>query len=499
MFVVGCEGWCGVLMFATAVMSIVVAGDSVYFEHVPAFMIVTAGSHLILSALLLLLAVLGLRLRVDSADQSAAGGAAAGEAGAQTGNPVTTDFAFDDRANTKAANDFFTARLCMMGFIMLFVLVMPLIIFRCEQYTAIKQYTDAEEQSKVALEQYLAGTIDYTALKQYLKPLAGKPVEIALVTWMMEGVFVAVLLSVSALSYESLASKSIALLILVAACDGCCGLLLFVEAVWLMCTQADLAGYPVFRVVTTGATLLSGVLLVYLAKKSLSLRPALLNDRLDAPAATFAFHDSVGAKGTNSLVTTRICSISFAMLGCFILPIILVTCELYNFGDVELVTATLLDDAVDPFSPTYGLIVEVVATTLLEEGIAVAVFVSFSDLCFRSIRSKSVGLLTFVAGCEGCCGLLMLAAAAMSIAVKADAWYFEYLPAFVIVTTGSNLILSALLLLLAVLGFRLRADMLKDHLGAEGGAGLDGKTAMSEAAEAAVGTPTDPQSTTIVA
>jgi len=224
--------------------------------------------------------------------------------------------------------------------------------------------------------------------------------------------------------------------------------------------------------VTTGATLLSGVLLVCLATKGLSLRPVMLNDRLGAPAATSAFNDRVGAKGTNSLFTARICTISFAVLGCFVLPVIL--------GKVE--TATLPDDAADPFSPPYGWIVEVVTTTLLEEIAAVAVFVSFSDLSFRSIRSKSVGLLTFVAGCEGCCGLLMLAAAAMSIEVNADAWYFEYVPAFVIVTTGSNLILSALLLLLAVLGFRLRADMLKDRLSAEGGAGLDGKAAVPEAA-----------------
>mmetsp|Transcript_69795 Transcript_69795/g.175802 ORF Transcript_69795/g.175802 Transcript_69795/m.175802 type:complete len:404 (-) Transcript_69795:189-1400(-) len=399
-------------------------------------------------------------------------------------------FTFSDNAHTKAAGDFFTRRLFVMGYAMLFLLIISPVIFRCEHYTAIKQHS-VGSVNYMAVNQYSVGSVDDMKHEWYIGAIALK-------TWMMEGVFVAVLLSVSALSYESLVLKSIALLILVTACDGCCGLLLFVEAVWLMCTQADLAGYPVFRVVTTGATLLSGVLLVYLAKKSLSLRPALLNDRLDAPAATFAFHDSVGGKGTNSLVTTRICSISFAMLGCFILPIILVTCELYNFGDVELVTATLLDDAVDPFSPTYGLIVEVVATTLIEEGIAVAVFVFFSDLCFRSIRSKSIGLLTFVAGCEGCCGLLMLAAAVMSIEVNAEAWYFEYVPAFVIVTTGSNMILSVLLLLLAVLGFRLRADMLKERLSAEGGAGLDGKAAVPEVAEAAVGTTTDPQATAIV-
>mmetsp|Transcript_69793 Transcript_69793/g.175794 ORF Transcript_69793/g.175794 Transcript_69793/m.175794 type:complete len:242 (+) Transcript_69793:2-727(+) len=89
---------------------------------------------------------------------------------------------------------------------------------------------------------------------------------------MMEGVFVAVLLSVSALSYESLAMKSAGSAKLVAICDVCCGLLLFAEAGWLMFAQTDLfAAFPAYCVAVTGSSLILGVLLLLLAVSGVSL------------------------------------------------------------------------------------------------------------------------------------------------------------------------------------------------------------------------------------
>jgi len=174
-------------------------------------------------------------------------------------------FAVDDGAGAKAASDFFTTRLCVMGFAMLGLLIMPIMVIRCEYYALTKQSGMRWDPAN--------------PFGMYGSAISTE--EVTSAAWIHQGVFVAALLSVSALSYESLMLKSDGLVTLVAACDGCCGVYLLLEAVAesLACVQTDLfASLPIYKIVVIGSTLILGGLLVLLAICGVQLRNVMLKD-----------------------------------------------------------------------------------------------------------------------------------------------------------------------------------------------------------------------------
>jgi hypothetical protein len=195
-------------------------------------------------------------------------------------------------------------------------------------------------------------------------------------------------------------------------------------------------------------------------------------------------------------VTVRMLGIGFAMSCFLVLPVVVCAIEAREkfdlaaeeaYGDFQEIPEWIQESYSQQL---HTEIAQMIRTTLLEEGIVVAIFLFYSALSFRSLRSEDDGLLTWVAACDGCGGLLLAAVGVLSMSSEADALY-EGFPAFAIVDTASHLIMAMFLVLLATLGFRLRGAMLEDRPAAKMVADSEGKAAAVAAVVAAEGVPED--------
>lgn len=383
----------------------------------------------------------------------------------------------------------------MLAFAMVCLLILPIVVFRCELYT--QSHALGSRESEVVATR--AGVI-----------------------WLRAGVVVALLCAISALSYEALVLKNTSLLALVAGIDGCLGLLLIVEVVWSLMEQNHNGKYafdvlPFFSIVSACAPTVLGVVLVALASLGASLYSPMQSEGRRAAAAAVAVETAAGssqdavtdaavavqvAAGSSQDVVTnvcdasavasasrepasvraarnyaaaRMCAIGFAVFCFVILPILVFAVELNHVCDDYCY---------------HVLLVDMVLSTLVEEGVFAAIFLAFSAFSFRSLRCKDQNLLMLVVGFDGCCGLLLAVAAALSMLSESEAssTFGEHFPAFTTLATGSHVILAAWLVLLAVLGFRLAT--MQEQEKAEMHADPDSKAEAAVAAPAPALVPT---------